>query len=357
MSTSHQDSFTNCRPHRTSPRTSVMTQPDMVPGPTSRKRKALANAACPHTMTLLRSTRSMATEQKQCPICFEEYFTTPTGGEQVIPVKMACKHVFCRSCIEGQRSLDIKCPHPWCESPYLIQPDCCDLCALWAKEHDEINLLVTVRAREMTLSIATALKQLSIEDIFFKLSHSVKAKLFRHVKQTLTRFEWQYHSGIDLAELLDPFLLAVDIRATRAYFGPDLSCPAPSPDCFPPRTHDPDDYPPGEEPWIAAFFRQWALDYESENGETKDGWGVWSKKEENGPEWSWEWPYKRIIGHRTEPDGTVSYLVKWVGKRFANEWLKRDQLGHERVWRKYDKAHGVTHTNGSKSRTKKRRVA
>ena len=40
------------------------------------------------------------------------------------------------------------------------------------------------------------------------------------------------------------------------------------------REIDPDDYPLGEESWMAAFFRQWALDHEEEHGAMEEGWGV-----------------------------------------------------------------------------------
>jgi hypothetical protein len=133
----------------------------------------------------------------------------------------------------------------------------------------------------MASSIKDGLDQLAADSHLFKIPKGPKERLMIHVRGILTRYEWQFHSGIDVAELLDPFLLAVDRPKAKAHYGLKLSAPAPSPSRFPPRTHDLDDYPIGEEPWIAAFFRQWALEYERENGEAKHGWGVFTKKSES----------------------------------------------------------------------------
>jgi hypothetical protein len=87
------------------------------------------------------------------------------------------------------------------------------------------------------------------------------------------------------------------------------------------------------------LFRQWALDYEKENDEVKEGWGVWAKKADEAS--GWEWPYKRILAHKTGPDG-VEYLVKWVGQRFHASWVKKEQLVPE-AREVYDKVHAVIH--------------
>jgi hypothetical protein len=199
-------------------------------------------------------------------------------------------------------------------------------------------------------SIKDALKKLVREDVFFKLPKQAKDRLFAHVRATLNRYEWQFHSGIDLAELLDPFLLAVDSEATHKHYGRTLSAPAPNISCFPPRDHDPDDYPVGKEPWIAGFFRQWAIEYEEQNGEIKEGWGVWAKKSEQD---SWEWPYKRITAHKTNVDGKVEYLVKWIGQRYFPSWVQDDQLDAA-TRRIYDEAHKMVSQETSRLRKKAR---
>jgi hypothetical protein len=313
------------------------------------KRKA-NTVPCPHTMTIVRTSRQLVAEKKQCLICLEDYFSTLTDHGKVTPVKMGCLHVFCRDCIETHLSSSITCPLPWCEAHLPLQPETCELCAAWQRDHTAIgSLVVTIRAREMLGSIKDALKQLTLEDDFFELPRVAKDRLFAHVRNTLKRYKWQFHSGIDLAELLDPFLLAIDIEAVRKHYGPRLSAPAPNTSHFPPREHDPNDYPPGEEPWIAAFFRQWAMDYERENGEVKEGWGVWAKKTEQD---SWEWPYKRITAHKTDNVGEVEYLVKWVGQRYFPSWVQKEQL-NSCAREAYDKAHGVVH--GVIENAKKRR--
>jgi hypothetical protein len=316
------------------------------------KRKANA-VACPHTVTVVRSSRQLTAEKKQCPICLEDYFSTPGDHNKVMPVKMGCSHIFCRECIETHLSSSITCPLPWCEAHLALQPEECGLCAAWKRDHIAAeSLMVTIRANEMLGSIKDALKQLTLEDDFFELHKVAKERLFTHVRIMLKRYEWQYHSGIDLAELLDPFLLAVNIEVTRKHYGHRLSAPSPRPSYFPPREHDPDDYPQGEEPWIAGFFRQWALDYEKENGEAKEGWGVWSKKTEQD---SWEWPYKRITAHRTDNGGEGEYLVKWVGQRYFSSWVQKEQL--DSVARMvYDKAHGVTHRAEENAKRKRLRT-
>lgn len=209
-----------------------------------------------------------------------------------------------------------------------------------------------MRAAEMLGSIKDALKRLALEDDFFDLPRQAKDQLFAHVRTTLKRYEWQFHSGVDLAELLDPFLVAIDVEAARKHYEPRLSAAAPKTSSFPPRDHDQDDYPPGEEPWIAALFRQWALDYEEQNGEVKEGWGIWVKKEEQD---SWEWPYKRITAHKTNADGQVEYLLKWVEQRYFPSWVKEGQL--DAVARiMYDKAHNVVHQEAGSSKKKRRRA-
>tara|TARA_R110002003_G_scaffold288_16_gene18482 strand:+ start:8136 stop:8666 length:531 start_codon:yes stop_codon:yes gene_type:complete len=174
--------------------------------------------------------------------------------------------MFCRECIETHLSSSITCPLPWCEAQLPLHPEACKLCAAWQRDHASVgSLVVTVRAAEMFGSIKDALKRLAHEDDFYELADAIMKRILVHVRTTLKRYEWQFHSGIDLAELLDPFLLAIDVEAARKHYGPSLSAPAPNSAHFPPREHDPDDYAPGKEPWIAAFFRQWALDYVKEN--------------------------------------------------------------------------------------------
>ncbi|KAG9189574.1 hypothetical protein G6011_06442 [Alternaria panax] len=190
-------------------------------------------------------------------------------------------------------------------------------------------------------SAGSALRRLAQEDDAYALPKRAEQRLLTHVRTTLKRYEWQFHSGLDLAELLDPFLLAIDVGDTRHHYGPELSAPKLDHNHFPPRKHDTDDYPLGEEPWIAAFFRQWALDYEKENGEVQEGWGVWSMKAGNDA--SWEWPYKRIQAHKTAGDGQIEYLVKWVGQRHLASWVKGEQLITE-ARDVYDRAHGLIHT-------------
>jgi hypothetical protein len=292
-------------------------------------------------MIVVRSTRQLAAEKEHCPLCLEDYFSTPDGRDRVSPVKMGCSHVFCRECIETHLSSSTACPVPWCAADLPPQPDACELCAAWKREPATAgSLVVTVRAKEMLGSIKDGLSRLAQEDDFFELPKQAQQRLLTHIHSTLKRYEWQYHPGIDLAELLDPFLLAIDTKDTRAYYGSKLSSPTPPSYHFPPREHDPDDYEAGAEPWVAAFFRQWALDYEKENGEVKEGWGVWAKKAEEGP--GWEWPYKRILAHKTGDDGTVEYLVKWVGQRFHASWVGKEQLVPE-AREVYDRAHAVFH--------------
>jgi len=220
-------------------------------------------------------------------------------------------------------------------------------------------VVVTVRVAEMLGSIKEALGRLAMEDDFFKLPRQVKDQLLAHVRTTLKRCEWQHHSGVDLAELLEPFLLAIDIEATRKQYGPRLSAPAPNENTFGPRVHDPDDYPAGKEPWIAGFFRQWAQDYEEQNGEVKEGWGVWVKKkqeeEDDDDQDSWVWPYKRITAHRTSSMGQVEYLVKWVGQRHFPSWVQSEQLD-DLGRRKYDEAHGLVEQKDTAAGKKRKRT-
>jgi hypothetical protein len=330
-------------------RKAVVLESHQPNAPAKRKPKGLP---CPHTMTIMRSSRQLAVEKKQCPICLEDYFSASDENGKVTPVKMGCSHSFCRECIETHLSSNIKCPLPWCEAHLPLQPEACELCAAWQRDHAEAgSLVVTVRAKEMFGNIKDALHRLALDDDFFKLPRLARDRLYAHIRETLKRYGWQYHSDIDLAELLDPFLLAIDIEAAREHYGPKISAPAPDAVRFPPREHDSDDYAHGEEPWIAAFFRQWAVDYVQENGEAKQGWGVWEKKTEQD---SWEWPYKRIITHKTGVvDEQVEYLVKWVGQRYYPSWVEKGEL--DSAARKiYDKAHGVVHKPRADSKRKRR---
>ncbi|KAH7402540.1 hypothetical protein BKA66DRAFT_577802 [Pyrenochaeta sp. MPI-SDFR-AT-0127] len=319
---------------------------NMLPMPLL-KRKGNA-ILCPHSVAIVRSTRQLVAEKEQCPICLEDYFSTPAGGEKITPVKMGCSHVFCRECIETHLSSSARCALPWCEADLLLQPNTCELCAVWQKNHAATgSLTVTVRADEMFGNIKDALEQLALDNTFFKLPKTAKSRLFAHIRKTLKRYEWQFHSGIGLAKLLDPFLLAIDINDARKHYGSRLSCPAPDPTKFPPRDHDPDDYELGQEPWIAALFRQWALDYEKENGEVKEGWGVWAKRAAQGVDWTWEWPYKCIMAHKISEDGRIEYLVKWVGQRYVPTWVCEESLSIEGR-ELYAKAHHIDHRRNGK---------
>jgi hypothetical protein len=108
-------------------------------------------------------------------------------------------------------------------------------------------------------SIKDSLHRLAEEDDFFEPSKQAQQRLLPHVRSTLKRYKWQYHPGIDLAELLGPFLLAINIDDTHACYGPKTSSPTLPSYHFPPREHDADDYEADKEPWIAAFFQQWAV--------------------------------------------------------------------------------------------------
>ncbi|KAH9863272.1 hypothetical protein IAQ61_009549 [Plenodomus lingam] len=329
----------------TSPRKRKKTaEPDSIPIPLSPTPKR-TKTPCPHSMTVLRSTRQLAAENRTCPVCLEDYFSTPPDQERIVPVKMACSHIFCRSCIETHLSSSMSCPLPWCASCLPLDPESCALCTAWQKDHAaQPPLVVTVRASEMLGSIKSALGQLSLEHDVYMLPNSAKDKLLQHIKHTLRKYEWQFHSDVDLAELLDPFLLAIDPDAAREHFGPAISSPAPDPRVFPPREHDPDDYEMGAEPWVAAFLRAWALEYVKENGEVGEGWGVWSRKKngEGGEEEdaSWEWPYKRILAHRMADKGGREYLVKWVGRRYWSSWIEGGMLDVE-ARTAYDDLHGL----------------
>lgn len=194
---------------------------------------------------------------------------------------------------------------------------------------------------DMLASIKTALSQLAIEDSFYNIPKLAKSRLLTHVRNTLRQYEWQFHSATDLAELLDPFLLATNKTAARKHYGAKLSSTATNATQFPPREHDPKDYPTGAEPWIAGFLRQWAIEYVNEEGEVKEGWGDWFKKKEQTDD-NWEWPYERILTHRRRDDGEMEYLIKWVGERYFPSWVDREQLDEEgRLI--YDQANGVVH--------------
>jgi hypothetical protein len=126
---------------RTSPRKRSASQFNIAQASSPPKRRTTRQRVCPHTMSMLRSTRLLA--EDQCPICREDFFHTPTGHEQVIPVKMGCGHIFCRSCIETHRSSEIKCPMPWCQENICLQPDWCELCAYWVRQRAD-SLILTV---------------------------------------------------------------------------------------------------------------------------------------------------------------------------------------------------------------------
>lgn len=201
-------------------------------------------------MTIIRSTRTLSVEKRQCPICFEQYFDRLSNGDEVVPIRMACQHTFCRSCIEIHWTKEIKCPLPWCQKPFSVQPDSCEPCASWVRSHCT-SLVVLVRANEMSQTIDTALNELADENDHFRLAETYRRKLLSHVRTALSQFEWQYHSGAALAELLDPFLLAVNPAAKVKQMGTRLRAPAPNPSMFPPRP-DPNDYPNGDEPWVRS---------------------------------------------------------------------------------------------------------
>jgi hypothetical protein len=242
---------------------------------------------------------------------------------------------------------------PWCQENICLQPDWCELCAYWVRQRTD-SLILTVRAEEMAASIDDALQQLAQENEFFQLSKETKRKLLAYVRRTLQRFEWRYYAGVDIAELLDPFLHIVDPEYARAYFGLKLCAPVRNPCFFPLRTNDPDDYSPGQEPWLSAFFRDWALEYEKENGEVKEGWGDWDKMKKGDQAQDYEWPYKRILGHKMETNRAVSYLLRWVGKRIHDSWVTESELGDE-AFREYAKIHNITHAS-RQLRSKERRA-
>ena len=82
--------------------------------------------------------------------------------------------------------------------------------------------------------------------------------------------------------------------------------------------------------------------------------GVWAQnKDAQEAGWSWEWPYKRIVAHRTGEDDKMEYLVKWVGRRYHASWVKKDSLIDE-AREAYDKANNVAHKLDHGPRKKRR---
>jgi hypothetical protein len=96
------------------------------------------------------------------------------------------------------------------------------------------------------------------------------------------------------------------------------------------------------------------LEYEKENGEVKEGWGDWDKMKKGDQAQDYEWPYKRILGHKMETNGAVSYLLRWVGKRIHDSWVTESELGDE-AFREYAKIHNITHAS-RQLRSKERRA-
>jgi hypothetical protein len=80
-----------------------------------------------------------------------------------------------------------------------------------------------MRAKEMLGSIKDGLGRLAQEDDTFALPKQAQNRLFAHVRSTLKRYEWQYYAGTDLAELLDLFLLVIDLEDMRTFYGLKLS--------------------------------------------------------------------------------------------------------------------------------------
>ncbi|KAF1938021.1 hypothetical protein EJ02DRAFT_475101 [Clathrospora elynae] len=202
-------------------------------------------------MTIVRFTRQLAADKERCPICLKDYFSTPYDRDKVAPVRMSCSHVFYRECIETHLSSSTRCPLPWCDAQLPLQPHKCELCAAWEKDHAAAgSLVVTVCAIQMLGTIKDALARLAQEDDIYVLPMTAKDRLFAHVRTTLKRYEWQFHSGIELVELLDPSLLPINAEDTLEHYGPKLSASVPATyvSYFPPREHDPNDYGPGQEP-------------------------------------------------------------------------------------------------------------
>jgi hypothetical protein len=65
----------------TSPRNRKATTPAVASSAPPAKCKASASP-CPHSMTVVRASRQLAAEKKQCPICLEDYFSTPARSEK-----------------------------------------------------------------------------------------------------------------------------------------------------------------------------------------------------------------------------------------------------------------------------------
>ncbi|KAF2267348.1 hypothetical protein CC78DRAFT_566289 [Lojkania enalia] len=279
-------------------------------------------AGCPHTWSsVAKIDLGGDPEDRACPVCLTEFFRKHEDGGYETPVKLLCGHIIGKKCLSEWRRQSLTCPN--CRDQRGFRPDECEQCEELVLEAAERKYqVIDIRPRDVLEDILVRLRSLADGEEYFALPESAMWTLRDYWSKTLRARRFQYLTAIELAETLDPFLIEAERTNAQDTLGREASKLTPE-GYFSPRNINWGDYPAGEEPWIAAFLRDWAAEYVGANGQERLGhvWGEYTTaiSPENGY-WNQLYRPKRIIGHHLHGN-TLRYLVKWVGDRWGSEWV------------------------------------
>jgi hypothetical protein len=100
-------------------------------------------------------------------------------------------------------------------------------------------------------------------------------------------------------------------------------------------------YRNGEEPWITKTLRTWFRERITEEGKeySVDFEGYVTRRQTREGITDFEYPIKRILNHREAADGSIEYLVQWLGYTMPkfDSWVGSAGMD-ARVHKEYDVA-------------------
>ncbi|KAF2654120.1 hypothetical protein K491DRAFT_717408 [Lophiostoma macrostomum CBS 122681] len=298
---------------------------------------------CPHSWKVVKVNDIAEDHDPMCRICLERFLDIEHAGETPICM-LPFGHVFCGVCIESHRDQSLSCPIYRCSQ--LPQPETCSKCKAFVVAHPgQEHVVITIKPYEILGELKQEMKTLADDHPLFKLPSGDLKALNRFWADILKKCKNQHHDADDLAEMLDPFIVEAERVEAKKRYGEQCFEPLPATQAkyFQDRDPESQDYSSGQEPWLAAFLRQWAEAYVLECGTTEPAfkWGVLAPGQNDDNIMSMYWRVKRILGHRK--DGEVwKYYVEWVGKRWPPEVMRAEDLVEQQALvSAYNEEHGI----------------
>jgi hypothetical protein len=216
----------------------------------------------------------------------------------------------------------------------------------WSKRHeqqDATKVAIMVEPSWMLKDLTSYFADLEESGRHCRLTGPIRRKLLAFFENNLMMFEGYVFEAEGLAEVLDPLLNVFDrVKVHASTFGKRFIQPAPpSLVTIPPNDRNLALYRNGEEPWITKTLRTWFCERITEEGKeySVDFEGYVTRRQTREGITDFEYPIKRILNHREAADGSIEYLVQWLGYTMPkfDSWVGSAGMD-ARVHKEYDVA-------------------